>query len=470
MNHKRLKFILLAWALPAFTAGYAQTAPAVHQLTVKEAVEQAFKNLPGLKNLEIDYQLQQSVNSQITANAYPQVTGSASVSHYLQLPQFLFPDGTATAIYSILKEEGVKDGGGLPINKEVAVTNRQVSFQQPWNASVGATLNQLLFQPDVFVGLQARATALDFAKSNIAVEKEKVREQAYKQYYAVLIAEKQLVFIKEGIVRVEKLKHDVEEIYKNGFVEKLDIDKVTVPLNNLKTRQNTLENLIALNYAALKYAIGVPQTDSIVLKDVLTVEELKKNIPAETTFDYNERKEFQLLNTAKKLQLLDVKRQKLSNLPTVSAFLSYTVQGQSQNFITSKDALWLRTSLVGLQVNVPIFNGFQRRYKMQEAQLKVNKIDNNIGLLKQAIDLEQTVNKRAFTIALMNLDIQQRNMDLAKTIYNTTKKKYEQGLARNDEVLLSENEITTAESNYFEALYQATISKITLLRAMGRLD
>jgi outer membrane protein len=447
-------------------------APAqqVHRFTIKEAVEMAFKNLPSLKNLELDYQIQEAFNKQITAAAYPQVSGTAGINHYLQLPQFLFPDATAAAIYGILKNEGVKDGSGNPISKDIPVTLRQVSFQQPWNASVGATVNQLLFQPDVFVGLKARATALEFSRLNVDVEKERVREQAYKQYYAVLIAEKQLWFIKDGITRLEKLKHDIEQLYKNGFAEKLDIDKTEVPLNNLKTSQNLLENAIRLNYASLKFAIGISQKDSIALSEQLTAEELKKTMLEENSFQYTERKEYQLLATARKLQGLDLKRQQLSNLPTVSFFMNYNLQGQSSKFITSKEAVWLRSSLAGIQLNMPIFNGFQRKYKIQEAQLKLNKIDNNTEQLKNAIDFEQTINRNVFKNALLNLDIQQRNIDLAKSIYNTTKKKYEQGLARSFELLQDENAIRDSESKYFDALYQAAIARVGYLKALGKLE
>jgi outer membrane protein len=442
----------------------------VHKISIKEAVELGFKNLPSIKNLELDYKIQEQVNNGITANAYPQISGSVGVNRFIKLPQILFPDGTASAIYSILKNEGVRDASGTPITKDVPPTLREVSFQQPWNASAGISLNQLLFQPDVFVGLQARQSILEFNKQNVEVEKEKVREQAYKQYYSVLIAQKQLEFIKEGITRLQKLKSDVEQLYKTGFREKLDIDKVEVPLNNLKTTQNLLENGIALNYGALKFAIGINQKDSLVLTDVISDAEIKKDMPIETEFTYETRKEIQLLNTAKKLQQLDLKRYKLSNLPTVAAFLNYQQQGQGQKFITNSNTFWIPTSLAGLQINVPIYNGFQRKYKMNEAKLKLQKIDNNIDQVKQVIDLEQTINKNAFKNAILNLDIQKRNMELATTIYNTTKKKYEQGLASSFEVLNDQNAITDSQSKYFDALYQANIAKITYLKALGKLN
>lgn len=465
MIQKKGKLLVLIMLCSVY--GFTQN---VIRLSIKEAVDKAFANLPSLKNLEIDYKIQQQLNKQIEAAAYPQITGSANISKYLQLPQFLFPDATATAIYSILKDEGVRDGSGNPIVKDIPPALRQVTFQQPWNASAGITLNQLLFQPDVFVGLKARQTVLEFTKQNIDVEKEKVREQAYKQYYAVLIAQKQLEFIKEGIVRLEKLKNDVTQLYKTGFREKLDIDKVEVPLNNLKTSQNLLENGILLSYSSLKFAIGINQKDSLILTDALDDTQLKSELLVDTTFDYTNRKEIQLLSTAKKLQKLDLQRQKMSNWPTLAGFVNYQAQGQGQKFITDKSTFWLRTSLVGLQLNVPIFSGFTRKYKMEESRLKIAKVDNNIDQIKQVIDLEQSVNSNVLKNALLNLDIQKRNMELAKNIYNTTKKKYEQGLASSFEVLTDQNAITDAESKYFDALYQANIAKISYLRALGKLN
>ncbi len=461
---KWIFLILVALKLPV------KAQQQIHKISIKEAVELGFKNLPSIKNLELDYKIQEQVNNGIEASAYPQISGSVGINRYIKLPQILFPDGTASAIYSILKEEGVKDASGNPITKTIVPSLREVSFQQPWNASAGISLNQLLFQPDVFVGLQARATILEFSKANIEVEKEKIREQAYKQYYSVLIAQKQLEFIKEGITRLDKLKNDVTALYKAGFREKLDIDKIEVPLNNLKTTQNLLENGIALNYGALKFAIGISQKDSLVLTDVISDAELKKDMPMEADFTYDSRKEIQLLGKAKTLQELDLKRYRLSNLPTVAAFLNYQQQGQGQKFITNSSTFWIPTSLAGLQINVPIYNGFQRRYKMNEAKLKLQKIDNNIDQVKQVIDLEQTINKNAFKNAILNLDIQKRNVDLATTIYNTTKKKYEQGLASSFEVLNDQNAITDSQSKYFDALYQANIAKITYLKALGKLN
>src|SRR6202008_5187198 len=101
-----------------------------YELTVKDAVELAFKNLADVKNAQIDYQLQEAKNKEILGQALPQLSANASINHYLSLPTILFPDGTSTAVYSILKNEGVKDGSGQPITKVPSPTMIEESFQQ----------------------------------------------------------------------------------------------------------------------------------------------------------------------------------------------------------------------------------------------------------------------------------------------------------------------------------------------------
>src|SRR5205085_7327138 len=146
-----------------------------------------------------------------------------------------------------------------------------ISIQQPWNANAGITLQQLLFQPDVFVGLQARKTALGLSQAQLEQVKERVKDSAYKKYYAILIAEKQLHFLNEGIQRLEKLYNDDSIMFKNGFVERLDLDKVQVQLTNLQTTRNVVENYVKLAYGVLKFSIGVSQKDTVVLKEELSV-------------------------------------------------------------------------------------------------------------------------------------------------------------------------------------------------------
>lgn len=460
MNKKVLFFVLIVLCGSSWA-----TAQKRYELAVSEAVALAFNNLTEVKNAAIDIKLQQAQNKEIFGQALPQVSGVAALNHYLQLPRILFPDASRAGIYSVLVDEGLLPQG----TKLPSPTYQAVSFYQPWNTNVGATLTQLLFQPDVFVGLQARKTALNYAQANFDVVKERVKDSAYRRYYAILIAQKQSGFLKEGISRLQKLYHDDSIMYVNGFAERLDLDKVQVQLTNLQSSYTILQNSIQLAYAALKYAIGVNQADTVILKEGLTSTDIKQNV-LDDNFRYEDRKEIQALAYTKELQQLDVKRNKLAYLPTFSASIGYAIQGMGPKFITDNSTIWFKTSQVGLNLAVPIFDGLQRKYRIEQAELNLQKLNNATDNLKQVIDLQQTVSRESLKNSLLNLDAQERNVALAESVYNTTKKKFEAGLGSSFEVLQADNDWQTAQSNYFTALYNTIIAKISYQSALGKLD
>jgi outer membrane protein len=457
---KAFPFLLLSFIVASFTT----TAQNKYELTVSEAVDLAYKNVVELKNAQADYKIQEAQNKEISGRALPQVSANFGTQYYIKLPQVLFPTSDEN-VYNVLKAQNL-----IPSTTQAPPPVLvPFSFQQPWNLSMGATLQQLLFQPDVFVGLQARQTALNLSASMIDQSKASIKDSAYRRYYAILIAEKQLTFLNESVTRLEKLHHDDSIMFKNGFAEKLDLDRVEVQLNNLRTTQSVVSNSINLAYAAMKFALGLSQKDTVVLKEELTNETIKESVLDEN-FRYEDRPEIRTLGFSKRLQELDAKRNKLGYLPTVALAGNYSINAIGQKFFTDPSTRWLKSSYVGLNVAVPIFDGFQRKSRLKQAELKVEKVANTIDQVKQVIDLQQTVSKASLTNSLLNLDAQQRNMTLAESVYNTTKKKFEAGVGNSFEILQAENDLQTAQSNYFNALYNAIIAKIGFQSSLGKLQ
>ena len=456
-----IKYLCLLWLLSLSVSGKAQKR---YELTVEQAVAMAFKNLADVKNAQIDYRLQEEQNKGIEGQVYPQLSGTASTQYYIQTPKILFPDASEAAIYDVLIKEHL-----LPENTKVPLPTMQaISFYRPWNSTFGATLTQLLFEPDVFVALQARKTSLQYAQSNIDQIKETVLDSAYKKYYAILVADKQLFYLNESIKRLEKLYHDDSALYANGFAEKLDLDKVEVQLTNLKTNASFVQTGLTISYAALKFSIGVSQRDTVVLKDSLSMEKVKRDVLIDS-INYNDRPVIRTLDYSKKLGELDVKRYKLQYLPTVSALANYGVNSLGNKFITDPSTVWLKSSYAGLNINIPIFDGFQKRANIRQAQLRLEKLNNTIDYVKQGIDFEVLASKESLINALQNLDMQERNRELAQRVYNTTKVKFEQGLGSSFEVLQADTDFQTAEANYFNALYTAIVAKISYLKAIGKI-
>jgi outer membrane protein TolC len=445
----------------------------VRKLSLNEAVETAIKNAIEIQNLKLDEAIQLAQNNEIKGSALPQITADGQLTYYTNVPQIPFPSSDIS-IYQVLEKEGVRDNNGNPINVGNASFGIQaVSFVAPLNYQYGVGVQQLLFQPDVFVALQARQSVLDLARGNTEVAIEKVKEAVQKAYYSVLVAQNQKSVLDATMQRLDKLNFEMGQMYKNGFVEKLDVDRLSVTLNNTKTAQNQINNGIAINLAVLKNALGISQKDSVVLTDPLDVNGLQADIvKLGQEVNYQDRSEYRLLGIAKKLQELDIKRSKMAYFPTVAAFYQFQRSGQKNDiYDVNGSGPWFafNTGLVGLSIKQPIYDGGQKKYKIQQAKLKLQKIENSSIELSRYIDLENNIAKNSLTNAVLNLDVQKRNMELAESVFTSTTKKYQSGLGSSFEVLQTDTEVQRANGSYFQALYDAYIAKVNYLKSIGKL-
>lgn len=442
LTFRTLVVLALLWPVSGIMA-----QKTVNQFSVKQAADYAMQNSVAVKNALLDIKIQKEVNRQVTSAALPQVNASVSVNDYLVIPTSLLP---------------AEVFGGTP------GTYLPVQFGVKYNATGSVDLSQVLFDGQVFVGLQARKASLDFYQKQADITKEQIKANVYKIYYQIVVGRQQLGAIDANIERFEKLLNDTRAIYQNGFAEKLDVDKVNVQLNNLRTEKTRIESQLDAGTVALKFLMNMPQKDSIVLTDTLSETELKDDLLGQS-YNYSDRSEYKLLQVAQQLGRYNIKRYKLSYLPTVAAFASYSKNAQRQQFNFFNDGSWFTTSIVGLSLKIPIFDGLYKQAHIRQARLELQKTNQNIEQLKASIDADVEQSRLKIASALVTVDNQKRNMDLAVQVYNTTKLKYEQGLGSNQEIYSAQSELKVAQSNYYGALFDAIIARIDYLKAAGKL-
>jgi outer membrane protein len=440
-----------------------------YEMTVQQAVDYAAKNSRQVRNALIGIKLQQQTNREITGSAYPQITGSGQFNYYPNVPVQSFPNFIAQATYGVLVAEGVNKGNGQPIVAPNDFGVIAAQFGTRYTASGGIDLNQLVFDGQVFVGLQARKTSIAYATKTAEVTQEQVKANVYKIYYQVVAGRQQVSTIDANIARNEKLLNDTREIFKNGFAEKLDVSKAEVSLTNLRTQKIRIENQLQTAALGLKLLLGMPSSAKLVLTDTLP-EKLFSEDMVDTRFDYHERVEYEQLQLNKRLNEYNVKRYKLSYLPTLSIVANYSQLAQRNefNFFKSSEP-WFPSSFLGLRLNVPIFDGFVKDARIKTAKLQLEQTKNNIENLELSIDKEINESRINLRSAVATMTFQKRNMVLAEEVYNQTKLKFEQGLGSNLEITNAQAELTTAQNNYYTALYDAIVARIELQRVTGKL-
>jgi len=443
--------------------------PAKHEFTAQQCVEYASKNNDQVKNAMLDVQVQEQVNRNITGLAYPQLNANFGTTYFPNVAVQSFPNFIAAGTYGVLAAEGVKNGNGQTIVPPSDFGNIQAQFGTKWNATGGVSLSQLLFDGQVFVGLQARETAIDFSKKNVEITEENIKANIYKVYFQLVVSKTQVSQLDANIERVQKQMHDAGELFKNGFAEKIDVDRASVQLANLQTEKNKVLNTIGNGYLGLKFLMGMPVEDELVLTEDITEDRIKKGLLTDTAFQYKDRKEYQYLELGRKLNEYNIKRYKLSALPTASLSAGYNKNALRDQFKIFQKGDWFTSSNIGLSINVPIFKGFANDANIKKAQLELKQRENQIENLKLSIDNDITVATNDFRTAIATLDYQKKNMELAEQVYNQAKKKYEIGTGSTLDITNAQAELRIAESNYTSALYDAIIAKVDYLKATGKL-
>lgn len=438
-------------------------------LSSEECVAYALKNNAQVKNALLAIQIQQQTNKELTATAYPHVGASVSSNYFPNVATQVFPNFIAMATYGVLAQEGVRDGNGNKIVMPADFGYVQAQFGTKYNSSVGADFTQLLFDGQVFVGLQARSTVLRMMERSAEVTAESIKANVLKVYYQLLAGRKQLDALDANIELLNKLAHNTGELIKNGFAEKLDLDKVNVTLTNLKTERTKIGNQLELGLQGLKLLMGMPVQEELFLSETLDEKNLDLTV-LEGAYNLSDRKEIQQIELARKLGEYNVKRYQLAKLPSLAMFGQVGSTAQQNSYKPFDQAQkWFPSSLIGLKLSVTVFDGFARNARIQKARYELKQTENSLEQFKMVVDNEVAQSKSRYETSLMTLANQKKNAALAQQVYNITVKKYESGLGSNLEVTNAQTDYRVAQSNYFGALYDAIQSKFDYLKATGKL-
>jgi len=216
--------------------------------------------------------------------------------------------------------------------------------------------------------------------------------------------------------------------------------------------------------------MGMPVSDQLTLTDTLTPEMIKDGMLDSESYDYKDRKEFQYADLGRKLGEYNIRRYKLSQIPTLALNGVYAKNAQRNtwNFL-NQDQRWFTISNVTVALTMPLFNGFVTRSKITQTKIELERTRNEIEGLKRTIDSEVASSKNNFQSAISRMDSQKQNVELAANVYQQIKKKYELGLGSQTEINLAQNEWKAAQTNYTTALADAIIARIDWLKATGKL-
>jgi outer membrane protein TolC len=436
---KALWLLVLAylWCPTLLIAQQMQSNSSGGSFTLEECIAYAFEHQPTLRQSEIDEAIGEREINAALSSWLPQVSAGFGYTYNIQRQVAAFGDQPI--------QIGTKNNSSLQLQASQVLYNNDVLLATKGARFTRRSLNQ----------------TTTFTKINTVVE-------VSKAFYDLLLTQEQLKILDENIARLEKQYQDARAQYESGIVDKTDYQRASITLANTRSdRKRTQESLKAL-LAYLKQLMGYPVNQELNI--VHDYESMQAQIQADTIqlLQYENRIEYQLLQTQQQLLGLNTSYYRWGFLPTISATYNNSRLFLNNEFSQLYNTAY-PTSAAGLLVSIPVFQGTRRIQNLKRAQLLEERLQQELIETQNAINTEYQRALANYKSDYNEWLTLQQNVEIAKEVYDIIKLQYDEGIKTYLELIIAETDLRSAQLNYYNALYQVLASKLDLQRALGEI-
>jgi len=418
------------------------------QFSLKDCLDYAKQNNSNIRISLYDSEVSGQVVKEQIGTALPQIDITGTLTDNLKVSTSLLP--------GILFGQ---PGTMIPVKMGVK-----------YNSVATAKLTQKVFDPSFWVALKAANISDDLSKQNLQKTDEQTAYDVSAAYYKAIILKMQLSNLSAILKASEKNLTSAELKFANGMVKKVDVDKIKISYNNTKSQVDQAE----LNYRqalnTLKYQMGMPVEQEITPGGTLPEVESYFQKENNEQLNIHNRIDYQILQTNVRLYEADKENKVASYLPTLSfnANFGYTAMRNDFDFFKSKP--WFNSSSIGLELKIPVFSGFSRYSRVEQASLNLDIAREKLKQSEQAIKVEVSNYDIQYTNAIDNIKNEKDNLDLAESVYNNMQLEYSQGTGSSLELTQAESSLRETQNNYYNRLLTLYIARLDLEKSKGTLN
>jgi len=440
----KLRDLLTVLLFSFSTALSSAQAPLEQVISLKECLRLSIENSPRLKINALEQIKLQYLYRETVGIGLPHINIYGAFDDYVNLPTQLIPG-----------EFFGRPGEMIP-----------VQFGTTYNLSGSFDASQLIYDQTYLVGLRMAKLVLEQNRlESERVKTELVFEVAQSYYYAQITL-KQIRNQQENLKKMEKAEQIARSQYENGLIRKVDVDRIVVNELNIRTAIDRLQVAYEQQLNMQRYFMGLDFNQPIVFSDTI----MAAGLDLTAKPDLSGHIDIRMIEKQKQLAVTNIRLNQSEFIPAMNLIASVNYLNQSNTYyVFGKPTDWFNTSLVGVRINVPVFNGLQKRNKVRRSkveldQLKVNE-DNTYRIL--TVTSKDAANR--LVTAISDEQRQRENMRLAERVYNISQEQYQKGVIYLTDLLNAESGLSDAQTNHSLALVQMKIAELEYRKANGTL-
>jgi outer membrane protein len=432
------KYFFLLFLLPHL--GISQ------KYSLENAIKEGLKNRIEIKNQKLLTEIANKQNAKIAAQWLPQVSGSVDMRWNTQLQTTILP---------------------FDITGENPGENSTVKFGLPFNNLIGLQADQKIFDPNKKIDIAINNNTA--AQSEIDLEKQinTIKQSITEAYYMVLLKNEQMKLNQVAYDRAKTAREMADTKFKMGTLLENDLNRFILDENNAKVANEKVGMEYKLSLNTLKYQMALPETTEIEPNENLEI--LLANASASYQQQYDKRPEIKAEETAYTRNSLAIEKQMAQKKPTLSAYGNYSLLQLNQQFNPFSSGSWFPYNFVGVKLNVPIFNGKQSNLNAADFRIQQEINRNNIQKLKADFEQETKTSATQMVQAKLDLEQTQKNIQLAQSIYNIDKFRFDSGILALSDLKNADYSLKEAENNHLNAIYSFLLAELKYKMATGNL-
>ena len=292
--------------------------------------------------------------------------------------------------------------------------------------------------------------------------KQQIKYDTTKGYYNILQCRNLVGVNQETVDQLQAHLDTVNANYAAGTVAKSDVLRSQVELADAKQNLVNAENNYDLSISSLNNLIGLPIDTKINIQDELKYTKYDLSLAECMDLAMTNRPDGVAAAKAIEQAKASVKAAQAGNLPQLSAYASYTIDGDDA---FNNDAA--EQSEIGVKASWNLFDNNVTKAQVRQAEAALAKAQENAQYVNEGIQLEVHQAYLNLLSAEKNIQTTSVAVNQASEDYTIAQVRYTAGVGTNIDVMDAAVALTTAKTNYVQALYDYNVSKAQLDKAMG---
>jgi len=446
-NSSLLLILLLSINFSVFSQSPSVTDGEGYSL--KEVLKVGLENSYDLKKTRLDEDAAAYQRKEIIGSGLPQVKAYGNYNNFLNVTPMGIPGG-------VLNPES------SPNDIDV------IQFGVPQSLQAGVQLNQLIFSQSYLVGLKAARTSEEFYLLLSQMSEEDILYDLAMNYYNIIGLELQRETVDANMDRLVNLERILRAQVENDLAKKVDYNRVKVNMTTLQASKDDLEIGISQSKNYLKLLMGIPMDTPLELEEQDFDLDLSQALPQDLNTDLQNRIDLRVLNKQQDLYGLDIQNIRSGYYPTLIGFADVNYNTFSNDFtFLSESKPWYRGALIGLKLEIPIFDGFQKKNRVAQAKVRSWQLDQDIIKANQAAVMQHQNAMKKLTSSIGSAKAQEENLQLAEDVYAQTELLYKEGLSPLTDLLEAETALREARTAFNNQLINVKTAQVDLYKSTG---